>query len=108
MPTLTVAGILGFLAPLGIAAINQPFWSGKTRQIVAIVVSIVLAVVALLATNAFAEMELTVPGVLITLFLVIGVAQTAYALVFKPSGVAGQVETLTSPKNGRHEKLPPA
>lgn len=103
MPTLTVAGILGFLAPLAIAAINQPWWPTKYRQAVALVVSLVLAVVALLATNAFAHTEPTIPGVLSIIFLVIGVAQAAYALIFKPSGVAGQVEHLIGPKNGRHE-----
>lgn len=99
MPELTIAGILGFLAPLLVAVVNQPRFSPLVRRIIAIIVSIALALVALLVSGTF-----IVPsdprGIGITILAVIGIAQIAYGLVWKPAGLTDQLEAATSPRTG--------
>lgn len=96
MPELTIAGILGFLAPLLVAIVNQPKMSPLVRRIIAIVVSVVLALVAMLISGTF--IVPTDPrGIGITILAVIGIAQIAYGLVWKPAGLTDQLEAATSP-----------
>lgn len=99
IPTLTVAGVLGFLAPLVSTAINRLTWPAHVKQIVAVVVSAVLAVMALLVTGGFTARA---PGQdpvvywLLVAFAVIAVSQLAYALVWKPTGVDAKLAVVTS------------
>jgi hypothetical protein len=86
LPTLTVAGVLGFLAPLLSTALYRLTWSPQAKQLVAIGVAAVMAVIALLVTNGFRPIrdgESPVVYWLVTLFAVIAVAQVAYALIWK-------------------------
>ena len=97
MPELTIAGILGFLAPLLVAIVNQPKFSPLVRRIIAIVVSVLLALVAMFVSGTF--IVPTDPrGVGITILAVIGIAQIAYGLIWKPSGLTDQLEAATSKK----------
>lgn len=99
LPTLTVAGVLGFLAPLASTAINRLTWSPQTKQIVAAVVSVAAAILAMLVTNGFTPM---IPGqnpvsYWITLALaVIAVSQLAYSLVWKPTGTDAKIAAVTA------------
>lgn len=99
IPTLTVAGVLGFLAPLASTAINKLTWAPHVKQLIAVLVSVVFAVIALLVTNGFGSMA---PGQdpvvywLLVAFAVIAVSQLAYALVWKPSGVDAKIAVATS------------
>lgn len=100
MPELTIAGILGFLAPLLVAIVNQPRFSPMVRRIIAIVVSVLLALVAMLISGTF--IVPTDPrGIGITILAVIGIAQIAYGLVWKPAGLTDQLEAATSPTPDR-------
>ncbi|PSK95759.1 hypothetical protein CLV30_12811 [Haloactinopolyspora alba] len=90
--TLTLAGVLSALAPLVISLINRPSWSKSVKQLVAIAASVVLGVVALALTGGFTGGD----DVATVLLAVVGAAQSAYALVWKPSGVAPKLERATS------------
>ena len=104
MPELTIAGILGFLAPLLVAIVNQPKFSSLVRRIIAIVVSVLLALVAMFVSGTF--IVPTDPrGVGITILAVIGIAQIAYGLIWKPSGLTDQLEAATSPARATEDEM---
>lgn len=103
IPELTVPGILGFLAPLLVAVVNQPRWSARVRRVVAILVSIVLAVFALFASGGMNEINGDPMSIIVTVLAVIGVAQVAYALLWKPTGTVAAVESATTVDKGKHE-----
>ena len=90
--TLTVAGVLSALAPLVVALLNRPSWSAGRKQLVALAVSVGLAVVALAVTGGFTSGQ----DVATVVLAVVGATQAAYALVWKPTGVAPAVEAATS------------
>lgn len=103
IPELTVPGILGFLAPLLVAVVNQPRWSSRVRRIIAIVVSLILAVLALAITGGLSAVNGDFRSIAVAVLAVIGVAQVAYAILWKPTGITNAVESATSPTDGKHE-----
>lgn len=103
LPELTVPGILGFLAPLLVAVVNQPRWSARVRRVMAIVVSLALAVVALFITGALNQPIEDPRAGMVVILAVIGVAQVAYALLWKPTGAVQAVEEATTVDKGKHE-----
>jgi hypothetical protein len=99
LPTLSVAGVLGFLAPLLSSAINRLTWSSRTKQITAVVVSVVMASIALLVTGGFTSHRPDEdPSVYFTLvgLSVIAVSQMAYSLIWKPTGVDTKIAVATA------------
>jgi hypothetical protein len=99
LPTLTVAGVLGFLAPLAVSALNKLTFKPMTKQIMAVAVSVIFAIVALWVTGGFATIPTAgdpVTAVLLLVFAVIAVSQLAYSLIWKPTGVADRVALATS------------
>lgn len=101
LPTLTVAGVLGFLAPLLSTAISKLTWKPQIKQLVAVLVSVVMAVIALLITNGFRAPN---PGenpvvywILIAL-AVIAVSQLAFSLVWRPTEVEAKLAVATASK----------
>lgn len=100
---ITVPVLLGAVAPGVIAVLNRLHWTTERKQLVAIAVSVALAVVALLLTGGFSDPWPDVPA---TLLLVIGTAQAAYALVWKPTGAAPAIEANVNlpalSGNGKH------
>lgn len=104
-PELTIAGILGFLAPILIAVLKQPRMSRLMTQIITAVMSILVALVAILVTGGF-QQPADVAGWGVLALMVLGVAQAAYGLIWKQIGVTNSVEQATSKStntNGRHE-----
>lgn len=80
------AGVMSLIAiftPWAIALVNSPNWSSGWKRVVAIGVSVALALIVLLLYYAISGEA--VPGwpVLIVLFVL--VTQTSYGLVAKPS-----------------------
>ena len=75
--------LLAFFAPYAIAIINHPSWDPKWKRLVAIVVSIVLALVVMVLYYLMTG-DL-IPQWPVLLLLAIVVAQAAYALVLKPT-----------------------
>ena len=81
--------LLAFFAPYAIAIINHPAWAPKWKRLVAIIVSIVLALVVMVLYYLITGD--TIPQWPVLLLLAIVVTQAAYALLLKPS--AKSVET---------------
>lgn len=81
--------LLAFFAPYAIAIINHPAWAPKWKRLVAIIVSIVLALVVMVLYYVMTG-DL-IPQWPVLLLLAVVVTQAAYALVLKPS--AKSVET---------------
>lgn len=104
-PELSVVGIVGFLVPFVVSLINRPSMKSSTRRWVSVVVSIVLAVVALLAVGGFTDVRVESPQQIIVVILgVLGVAQFVYtALQSAIPSVLPAVEVATSPHSSRIE-----
>lgn len=75
--------LLAFFAPYAIAIINHPSWNPKWKRLVAIIVSIVLALVVMVLYYLM-TVDL-IPQWPVLLLLAIVVSQAAYALVLKPT-----------------------
>ena len=75
--------LLAFFAPYAIAIINHPSWDPKWKRLVAIIVSVVLALVVMVLYYLMTG-DL-IPQWPVLLLLAIVVTQAAYALVLKPS-----------------------
>lgn len=100
LPTLTVAGVLGFLAPLLASTLKKSTWPSKVNQIVALLVSVALAVVALLVTGGFKAIPVDQDPVIYWILVclaVIAVAQIAYKLVWQGTAVEQNLTALGSP-----------
>lgn len=98
-PTLTVAGILGFLAPLVSTALSKLTWPGYIRQLFAIGVAAAMAIVSLLITDGFSQIggsENPVKFWLILTLIAIAVAQIAYRLIWTESGVDAKLAAATA------------
>ena len=74
-----VLTLLSVFAPFAIALINHPAWPAGSKRLVALAVSVVLAVLVLLVY--FASTGEAVPHWPVLLLLAIVVSQAAYALL---------------------------
>lgn len=93
-PALIIAAVT-ILSPILAAVLNQPQWSPKVKVAIPFVVSVVLAVVYLVATGGVKDwFDLPV-----AIGSVYGLQQLAYALLLK--GIASKVEVATSVKAGQ-------
>lgn len=91
MPALTITGILGFLAPLAISGLKKLTWTSEQKQIVAIAVAVIFAVIAMFAVGVFTTFDLS--NWPMYLFGMIGVSQAAYTLIWKPVGVERKIRS---------------
>lgn len=101
---MTVAGVLGFLAPLLSTAVYKLTASPKTKQLISIVVAVVLAGIALLVTNGFThptDGQSPIIYWLLIVFQIIAVAQIAFALLWKNSTLNGKIAVATSSETER-------
>lgn len=80
--------LVGALMPFLIAVVQQPAWSTRQRQVVALAASLVAGVGTVLASGTFDPQNW-----LVTLAVVVGAAQASYTLLKNP---ALKVEHLTS------------
>lgn len=88
--------IAGFLAPFLIPLINRPQFSDQAKRLIALGVGVVLAVLSLWITGGF---DLGWTAIAATILSVIGLSQTLYAIVVKPTGASDAIEKVTSPSN---------
>lgn len=95
--TAWVTVALGVLAAPIAAVINQPRWTATQKRVIAILLSVVLAIVALASTSAFGD--LSPAGIVVIILMVFALSQVIYALI-KPTGVVDAIEQSTS--SGRH------
>lgn len=110
-PSMAWTLLVGGLAPLLVAVVNQPRWSTQRRQIVAVAISLVLGFLSLVVGNVITDWSLTLPNVVFILSAVVGAAQATYTFVWKPSKAAPSLEAATSPavkpeaEPGRHRAV---
>lgn len=90
--TLTAATVTGALLPVVIAVAQQWHWSKAERALAALVVSVVAGLVVA-AVNGVTTVQETVMIIVSTVIA----TQATHQGVWKPIGVAGVVETYTSP-----------
>lgn len=87
--------IAGLLAPFLTALLNQPAFSSQTRGMIATAVALVLGVVATALTGGFA---LGPAGAAASVLAVVGVSQTLYSVILKPTRIADAIsDTPTIP-----------
>lgn len=95
IPTIpaVIVTLLGIFAPYAIAIVNRPWWSPSTKKIVALIVSVLIAAIALVIYYAATGKPL--PQWWTLLLLGLFVTQSSYALVTKPS--ATRLEFASTP-----------
>jgi len=105
-PELTIVGIVGFLVPFVASLFNNPKMSSGARRWVAIGVSVLLAVITLIAVGGFTDVEFMTPQQIIVVILgVLGVAQFVYtALKAANPRILGTIELATSSHDSKIEK----
>lgn len=91
--TASWALLAGFLTPLLTSVVQQPTWTSRTRTLVAVVASVIVGVVTLLANGSFNDGPQTVLSIVA---LVVVTSATAYKTIYVPSGIAPAIENATS------------
>lgn len=91
---------VGAVLPLLIAVVQRPNWSTRSKQIVAVVASLIAGVITVAAADGWAQFQqgklttATIVGVLLA-------AQTSYDVLWKPTKLAPVIEAATSPKSAQ-------
>lgn len=99
LPTLTVAGVLGILAPLATTALKRLTWSQQTKQLAAVAVAILVALFAITVTDGWADIPGTENPLIYfctAILVVIAIAQLAFKLVWEPTGVDAKIAAVTA------------
>lgn len=95
---LTISSLLvGVLTPAVVAVINHPIWEPQAKRIIAVVAAALLGVLTVIANGLFTDFEVTTANLVTAVLAVIGASQTAYALLWKPTGAADSIETHVNP-----------
>jgi hypothetical protein len=99
MDTITAVAlgtaIAGLLSPFLTALLNQPAFSSQTRGMIATGVAIVLGLAATAITGGF---SLGAAGAAGSVLAVVGVSQTLYSVILKPTRVVDAInDTPTIP-----------
>lgn len=104
LPTLTVAGLLGVLAPLATTALTKLTWPSHIKQLFAVLVAVLLAVVAFYGTGGPEQIpgnENPLTYIMTTVLVIIAIAQLAYKLIYQPTGIDAKLATVTATKSER-------
>ncbi|MFD9248368.1 hypothetical protein [Streptomyces bottropensis] len=88
---------VGGLMPLVTAVVQRPEWSVRAKKIVAAVMALIAGVVTVAADGGLEQFEHGVPT-FATIAAVLAVSQSAHDLIWKPTGIAPAIESVTSPK----------
>lgn len=97
--TASWALLAGFLTPLLTSVVQQPQWSSRVRTLVAVVASVIVGVVTLLANGSFNDGAQTVLSIVA---LVVVTSATAYKTIYVPAGIAPAIERATSKTPPQH------
>lgn len=85
--------LVGFLAPLLIAAVQQPKWTSKTRAIVQVLSSLVIGAGTALFNGQLDSVKNTTSAILVVLVA----SMSSYESVWKKTGWTAAIEAKTSP-----------
>jgi peptidoglycan/LPS O-acetylase OafA/YrhL len=91
--------IIGALAPIVIAWVQQPKWAEWLRAVVTVVFCLIVGSVNVWLNGDFAKASDWVAAV----GLIFMAAITAYKGFWKPTGIAPKMEAATSPGQGTHD-----
>ncbi|MER6232570.1 hypothetical protein ACFUC2_05240 [[Kitasatospora] papulosa] len=94
---LGTGSAVGGLMPLITAVVQRPEWSVRNKKIVAAVMALIAGVVTVVSTSGLDQFQHGLPA-LGTIGAVLAVSQSAHDLIWKPSGIAPAIESVTSPK----------
>ncbi|MER5482632.1 hypothetical protein ABT024_05360 [Streptomyces sp. NPDC002812] len=97
LDSVAAGSAVGALLPLFTAIVQRPEWSVRAKKIVAVAVAFIGGVITVASVGGLEQFQHGLPT-LATIGAVIAASQSAYDLVWKPSGIAPTVETATSPK----------
>lgn len=100
--------ILGAITPLLVSVVNQPRWTGLTRQLVMLGIALAVGLVNVIVQGLVIDWSLSFGNVLVILASVVGATQAAYTVLWKPTGIAGKVEAATSKGDAGNELRPVA
>ena len=89
--TSTWALVLGLLVPFAQSIVQRPEWSQKVRVALALGLALAVGLATVLSEGNF-----DLGNWFGTAGLVLAASQTAYALVYKPTGVAKALEQATT------------
>ncbi|MBV1940779.1 hypothetical protein KUF83_30050 [Streptomyces sp. BV286] len=87
---------VGGIMPLITAVVQRPEWSARNKKIVAAVMALLAGVVTVAAAGGLEQFQHGVPT-LSAIGAVLAVSQSAHDLIWKPSGLAPAIESITSP-----------
>ena len=87
------SALLGAVVPVVVAFVGHSGWTSTQKRLVAVGVSVVIGAGNLLVQGTLGWADFTWASALADIGLVIGAAQAAYTLVWKPTGAADKVET---------------
>lgn len=85
------SAFVGLLVPLIVSFENQTHWKSQVKGLVAIVVSLVAAVV-----TSWAAGDLHGRSLATSFLIVLGATLTTYRVFWKPTGIADSVESATT------------
>ncbi|MGW7596234.1 hypothetical protein [Streptomyces rubiginosohelvolus] len=88
---------VGGLRPLITAVVQRPEWSVRAKKIVAALMALLAGVATVASTNGLGQLQHGLPT-LGTIGAVLAVSPSAHDLIWKPSGIAPAIESITSPK----------
>lgn len=95
---VTVCAMLaGVLTPAIIAVVNHPVWSSEQKRLIALGCSVVVGILTVIGAGALTDFEVSIPTVVTLILSVVGAAQAAYAVFWKPTGLADTIETSVNP-----------
>ncbi|MFF0754421.1 hypothetical protein [Streptomyces sp. NPDC004267] len=89
---------VGSLTPLLTAVVQRPEWSVRAKKIVAVVMALLAGVVTVAYEGGVEQFQHGVPA-FATIAAVIAVSQSAHDLIWKPTGFAPAIESITTPKS---------
>ena len=95
---ITVTAMLaGVLTPAIIAVVNHPIWSSEQKRLIALGCSIVVGILTVIGQGALTDFEVSIPTVITVVLAVVGASQAAYAVFWKPTGLADTIEGAVNP-----------
>ncbi len=85
------SAFVGLIVPLVVSSVNQTHWRSQVKGVVAILVSLVAAVV-----TSWAAGDLHGKSLATSFLIVLGATLSTYRIFWKPTGIADSVESATT------------
>ena len=90
------SAFVGLVVPLVVSFVNQTHWKSQVKGLVAILVSLLAAVV-----TSWAAGDLHGKSLATSFLIVLGATLSTYRIFWKPTGIADSVESATTVHKAR-------